>query len=124
MKLHIAPLLVVLTLCNAFAQEVIPASSLPQVDWEASQSCRPKYPATAKRDGEQGLVRIGVFVEESGIVSKIQILRSSGYLSLDQAAVEHAWCVKFKPGALEGVPVAMWHEIPIAFQMDSSSPAP
>lgn len=126
MKTHVVLLLVVLARCNAFAQEVAPGSGLPlpQVEREASQSCRPNYPAKSKRNGEQGIARVGVFVEATGVVSKIEILSSTGYSSLDRAALDYAGCLKFKPGMVDEVPVAMWRELPITFQLDVSTPTP
>jgi protein TonB len=59
----------------------------------------PKYPGFAVRNHYQGTVTLEILVDESGKVSGTKIRKSSGYPTLDEAAVEVVktkW--KFPPG--------------------------
>ncbi|WP_417071000.1 energy transducer TonB [Niveibacterium terrae] len=51
---------------------------------------KPEYPARSKRRGETGRVIMRIFVDEQGSVSRISLVRSSGYPALDQAALRAA----------------------------------
>lgn len=46
------------------------------------------YPSLARRQGWQGRVQIGLRVEPDGRFSELQVLRSSGYASLDHDALQ------------------------------------
>ena len=46
------------------------------------------YPAEAARSGMQGEVRVEFVIHKDGHVSRIRVLRSSGYRVLDEAIVE------------------------------------
>ncbi|WP_170141246.1 energy transducer TonB [Hydrogenophilus thermoluteolus] len=77
----------------------------------------PDYPTASRRLGEEGTVIIRALIEEDGHASIVQVEKSSGYLRLDRAAEEAVKKWKFKPGKKNGIPVAMWHLIPIKFEL-------
>lgn len=77
----------------------------------------PMYPASEIRAGHEGTVLLSVHVLENGRVGEVRIERSSGYERLDQAAVREARRWRFKPGMRDGVPVPMWKQVPITFQL-------
>jgi periplasmic protein TonB len=60
---------------------------------------QPPYPKIALEQGEQGTVILSLTVEESGVVSAIQVKESSGYPLLDRSTLEYVkrhWI--FPPG--------------------------
>lgn len=74
------------------------------------------YPAAAQKGGLEGTVTLSLQVSANGEISDVQITQSSGYPVLDNAAVRYAqlhW--KFQPGTRNGVPVADWKRVIVAF---------
>jgi protein TonB len=88
----------------------------PQADPRVGLSA-PTYPASEIRAGHEGTVLLSVYVLENGRVGQVRIERSSGYERLDQAAVREARRWRFKPGMRDGVPVPMWKQVPITYQL-------
>ena len=89
----------------------------PSVDVKADLSCRkekecscqrPKYPRDSARNREQGLVRLKILVSHEGRARDVVVERSSGYRRLDEAAVEDAKRMCFRPAVRNGVPVEVW----------------
>lgn len=78
---------------------------------------RPAYPRLARRRGYQGIVILEVLVGRDGTPGKVRVFRSSGYRSLDNAAVEAVERWSFAPGSENGNPVDMWVKIPVRFQL-------
>ncbi|MGB8634216.1 MAG: energy transducer TonB [Rhodanobacteraceae bacterium] len=76
---------------------------------------RPQYPIQAIRMRQEGTVQLKILVSEDGNPLKIQVSHSSGYRSLDQAAIAAARQWKFNPARQDGVPRQGWVIIPIEF---------
>lgn len=73
----------------------------------------PIYPRESALRGEQGTVTILIEVEENGRISDVTVKESSGFPTLDRAAVQHAqraWF--FPPGKGKRM-----YECPIVFQL-------
>jgi protein TonB len=67
----------------------------------------PPYPAVDRRFGNQGTVKLRLTISPQGIVTAADIVQSSGFAGLDQAAM--SWVMqhwKYKPALQGGVPVA------------------
>jgi periplasmic protein TonB len=77
----------------------------------------PAYPASAKRKGQQGTTLLNVSVTAQGQVSSLHILRSSGHLLLDKAAVRAVKQWKFIPATQAGKNVAARVNVPITFAL-------
>ncbi len=80
---------------------------------------RPDYPAISKRLGESGRVIVRVLIGPDGRAQDARVQRSSGFDRLDQVALETArdrW--RYVPGTRDGVPEAMWFNVPINFVLD------
>ena len=71
----------------------------------ASDAPKPKYPDTARRDGKEGRVLLRVLVNEEGRTASVEVNRSSGVESLDQAALEAIQRWRFSPARLGDRPV-------------------
>jgi len=74
------------------------------------------YPEIAKRAGVEGKVYVLAFVDESGTVTKAQVLKGIG-AGCDEAALSAVQKTKFKPGKQRGKPVKVQVSIPIIFKL-------
>ena len=89
--------------------------TLPSSDADYLSNPKPKYPTMSLKMGEQGTVKIRVFVSAEGLPQKIELSQSSGYDRLDQAALASVPKWRFVPGKRGGVPEGMWFVVPIPF---------
>jgi protein TonB len=77
----------------------------------------PPYPALARRRRQEGVVLLSVRVDAAGRPESVEVQVSSGFASLDDAAVAAVTRWEFEPGRLDGEPVASQVEVPIHFQL-------
>jgi len=75
------------------------------------------YPRDALLRGEHGTVLLRVLVGTDGNVQQIEIDKSSGSHSLDNAARVTVAKWKFKPGMRGGIAYAAWALVPISFKL-------
>ena len=80
----------------------------------------PVYPASAIRAGQTGTVLLSVQVLENGRVGEVRLLQSSGFAKLDDSALREARKWRFVPGTRDGVPVALWKQVPIKFELSEN----
>lgn len=92
-------------------QPAIPSSGLSE----------PPYPASEIRAGHTGTVVLSVQVLENGRVGEVRLLQSSGFAKLDQSALREARKWRFVPGTRDGVPVALWKQVPIKFELTENT---
>lgn len=78
----------------------------------------PVYPMIAKRQGIEGWVKVRFLVTETGRVERVSILAAEPGNIFDQAVIQcvNAW--RFKPGTVEGVPVKVWAETIVRFELE------
>ena len=78
----------------------------------------PVYPEKALKAGLEGSVTVKVLVSKMGAVAQVKIAESScedcGFNEATLAAVKQ---YKFKPGLMEGKPVASWVTFEVAFRL-------
>jgi periplasmic protein TonB len=75
------------------------------------------YPRLSKDIGEQGVVGIQMFIDESGAVTAVKVIYSSGFPRLDKAAGELASRIRFAPYRVNGVATKVNAGISIKFQL-------
>lgn len=78
-----------------------------QVDFSAPE-CRPEYPRASLRNSEQGRTEMSLTITDTGTISDIAVVRSSGFHGLDNAIVkrlQQSPCLA-APAMKNGVPVA------------------
>ena len=68
---------------------------------------------------EQGKVLVRVLVSADGMPERIELKASSGYVRLDQSALETIRNWKFVPARQGDQKVAAWVIVPITFTLDS-----
>ena len=103
-----------------------PAPPLPaqpvMLSGELSVSCPerspPNYPVRSRRLNEQGRVLLRVELGEDGHVSGVAIKTSSGFTSLDEAAVSAVKTWRCKPAIQNGVAVRAVALQPFAFILE------
>jgi protein TonB len=95
-----------------------PRIVLPSSDADYLANPRPAYPPLSKRLGEQGKVVVRVLIGTDGTAQKAEIRTSSGFDRLDQAALATVQRWRYVPGKRDGVPEAMWFNIPINFVLE------
>lgn len=81
----------------------------------------PRYPVSARRNGEQGTVMLKVLVTREGSASTVNVERSSGSRALDTAAVETVKGWRFVPAKQGEQPVEAWVLVPVEFRLDQAS---
>jgi len=78
----------------------------------------PRYPAAARRAGEQGTVTLRVRVSPDGLASRVAVERSSGSPHLDAAALEAVKAWRFTPARRGVDAVESWMLVPIVFRLE------
>ena len=79
---------------------------------------KPEYPPLSQRMGEEGTVRIRVFVLKNGTAQEASVQKSSGYPRLDAAALKAALAWRYVPGTVGGDARDMWVITPVRFKLD------
>jgi protein TonB len=82
-----------------------------------SETPKPNYPESARRDGREGRVLLRVLVDHRGRIKFVEINRSSGDEALDRAAVEAVKRWRFHPARNGDEAVESWLRIPIEFRL-------
>jgi len=88
-------------------------------DLKAKQRVEPTYPPAARRDGEEGTVRLKVLVDERGKPGDVQIAQSSGFPRLDDAAVNAVRRWRFQAATNGTTAVSAWTQVAITFRLTS-----
>ena len=81
---------------------------------------QPRYPAQARRRNQQGVVLLEVRLDARGGQREIRLLRSSGFPSLDRAALEAVAEWRFHPEIINGQGVPSRVQIPVEFALMAS----
>lgn len=102
----------------ASAPAVAPAPrALPPTAVRYVVAPAPVYPATSRRLGESGEVRVRVEIDTEGHAQQLRVQQSSGWPRLDEAALAAVRAARFAPYAEGGVPLAVWTVVPIVFEL-------
>lgn len=75
-----------------------------------------KYPEEARKNGIQGTVYINFIVEKDGLITGVNVHRGIGS-GCDEEAMRVVKLMKFKPGQVDGKPVAVEFNFPIRFTL-------
>lgn len=84
---------------------------------EAIDAIVPVYPVRSRRTGEEGVVRIAVEIAPSGEPVEVQIVESSGYPRLDDAARAAVLQARFTPAHRFGRPSASQKTFRFIFEL-------
>ena len=107
--------LFILVLCTVFpifcAKRPVYKSDITPSDINPptlKQRIEPIYPPEARSKGLKGSVKLNLLVTERGRVELTEIINSSGYEILDNAAKEYAMSLNFTPAERYGKPINVW----------------
>ena len=82
-------------------------------------SAQKKYPARAKRRGDEGVVRVSFVVLANGTISQIQIVKSSGSAVLDNAAKKILSRISGKLPFPQGMQKKQWRlTLPLTYRLN------
>ncbi len=77
----------------------------------------PRYPASAFREKAEGTVVIRTEILANGQSARVELEISSGFDSLDDAALSTIKKWRFKPAMVDGKAISQWVTIPITFRL-------
>jgi TonB family protein len=80
----------------------------------------PKYPANARSHHVQGVVVLSATITDSGNVGDIEVV--SGHELLINAAIDCVRQWRYRPGKLNGVPIAVPLKVEVRFQLVEPNP--
>ena len=76
------------------------------------------YPPEAQKNGIQGRVICQFVVNKDGSIGDIKVIRSSGYMPLDNEAIRLIQSMpRWKPGLQRGKPVRVKYTVPVSFRL-------
>lgn len=78
---------------------------------------QPRYPASAREEGEEGVVLLRVRISRSGSPEEIVLERSSGFIALDEAAIAGVKRWTFTPALRGSEPIEAWMRVPVRFRL-------
>ncbi len=81
------------------------------------QSIKPDYPSGARRRGEEGSVILNVTINAAGAAQQVEIVESSGFKELDEAARQAVIKARFNPGRISDKRVASQARLTIIFKL-------
>jgi len=84
----------------------------------AAQPKPPRYPAVARKRGQEGTVWLDIWLDEKGNKSKLEVTQSSGLALLDKSALKAVSEWKFKPYERNGIRIASRVRIPVVFSLN------
>jgi len=100
------------------AEPQAPTVVMPSSNAAYLNNPKPPYPAISRRLNEQGLVMLRVLINTQGQAEQTELYQSSGYTRLDDSAIKTVSTWRFDPGTTNGVPQAMWFNVPVNFVLE------
>ncbi len=77
---------------------------------------KPIYPPHLRRQGKEATVKLEIYIDASGKVREIKVLKSAG-TEFDRAAIAAIHASTFVPGNVAGKPVPVLMRLPIRFKL-------
>jgi protein TonB len=79
-----------------------------------------EYPRVARRRGWQGRVKVGLYVDAGGDLSRIHLIESSGYSLLDKEAVKNVTSLRNVPAVIQWLDSSgMEVVLPVSYRLDT-----
>jgi len=117
------------------APAIVTPSPTPKVDWTGKlvplnevdttpatiKRDLPRYTKRAKRKKQQGSVGLKLLIDETGAVSRVDLLESIPDSDLNEATIDLARLWRYRPATKEGYPVRVWKPLTIEFSIVSGS---
>lgn len=91
---------------------------LPMSEGDYLSNPKPPFPAMSKRMGEQGSVKVRIYIGADGLPKKAELQKSSGFERLDKAALDAVMQWRYIPGKRGGVPEDLWMSTTVSFILE------
>lgn len=101
----------------SFSSEISPVKVRVEAKLKNNSFKEPEYPRASRRRGEKGEVRLRLGVNVKGSVESVEVVGSTGFKLLDDAAVKAAKAAKFIPATIDGEAVFSTTEIKFVFKL-------
>jgi protein TonB len=106
---------------DAITAEVSPAPPVAETaNMTVSRRVDPVYPPSSRRNGEEGTGMFRVLVDAKGRPSQVEVVKSSGFPRLDEAAMQAIRKWAFKPAVQGGQAVQSWTRVQVAFKLENA----
>ena len=110
------------TTVKLFAVLALALSAAPAISAETpatfdAKKCTVEYPKASLMNEEQGTTTASFHVSADGTVTDSKLEKSSGFKSLDKAALKGFSACKFKPGTKDGAPAATWTRVEYSWSL-------
>ncbi|QWD65514.1 energy transducer TonB [Polynucleobacter sp. MWH-Aus1W21] len=92
--------------------------SMPNSDASELNNPKPPYPAISRKLREQGLVLLRACIGANGSLESLDLKQGSGYLRLDQVALQTVKQWRFIPAKKGNTPIPMCYELPVKFILE------
>ena len=103
------------------AQPVVePPLELPRYNVAYLSNPPPAYPLSARRRSIEGTVLVRAEIAAGGECQRVELKKSSGADTLDQAALEAVKKWRFVPAKRGSQAVVAWVEVPITFKLENN----
>lgn len=93
------------------------ATGAPAQDLKTSTRVEPTYPPQSRRLGEEGTVKLRILVDANGRPKDVQVMTSSGFPRLDQAAQEAVRRWRFVAATDGSRAVEAWTQVGVTFRL-------
>ncbi|SNX28138.1 TonB family C-terminal domain-containing protein [Polynucleobacter meluiroseus] len=88
---------------------------IPSAASQSLNNPKPPYPISSRENGEQGYVVLSACISQQGLIERLELLKSSGYIALDRSALNTVRNWKFRTATSKGINVPMCYRLPINF---------
>lgn len=104
----------------AITAQTSPTPPAETSDMKVTNRVDPVYPPASRRAGEEGTGVFRVLVDANGRPLDVQVLKSSGFPRLDEAAVTaiHKW--RFRAAVANGQAVQSWTRVQVQFKLENA----
>jgi protein TonB len=82
---------------------------------------KPPYPISSRRRGEEGTVLLKVLVTREGAAATVNVEKTSGFVALDQSAVDTVRKWRFAPARRGTEAVESTVLVPVVFELKGVS---
>jgi protein TonB len=76
------------------------------------------YPSEAARRHQQGMVILMLYINGSGALDKIEIVKSSGFPLLDEGAIREMKLSKFQPAMDDAIPIRSRAQASVTYRLE------
>ena len=97
-----------------------PVQAVESTELAVSNRVAPVYPPASRRAGEQGVAQFRILVDERGKPLEVNVLKSSGFPRLDEAAAAAIRKWTFVPPTRNGQKVQSWSRVAVRFELSAA----